>query len=238
MDIRIESLIDGAHRARGTVVVIDVFRAYTTASVAFSKGAERIVLVAEPQEALKLREDGVGELCMGEVGGKMPEGFDFGNSPHELSQAPDADVRGKTLIQSTRAGTVGACAVPAGGPMFAASFVIAEATCHAIRQAAPELVTILAMGSGGLVRGDEDEQCALYLRNRLQGRHPDAEAVLSLARCGHEVDGFGSPEMPFKPVADLEMALRIDTFDFAIQVSREDGLLIARRYCVASCESK
>lgn len=238
MDIRIESLIDGAHRARGTVVVIDVFRAYTTASVAFFKGAERIVLVAEPQEALKLREDGVGELCMGEVGGKMPEGFDFGNSPHELSQAPDADVCGKTLIQSTRAGTVGACAVPASGPMFAASFVIAEATCHAIRQAAPELVTILAMGSGGLVRGDEDEQCALYLRNRLQGRHPDAEAVLSLARCGHEADGFGSPEMPFKPVADLEMALRIDTFDFAIQVSREDGLLIARRYCVASCGSK
>ncbi len=233
MDIRIESLIDGAHRAQGTVVVIDVFRAYTTASVAFSKGAEHIVLVTEPEEALKLREDGVGELCMGEVGGKRPEGFDFGNSPHELSQAPDVDVRGKTIIQSTRAGTVGACAVPAGGPMFAASFVIAEATCRAIQQAAPELVTILAMGSRGVVRGDEDELCALYLRNRLQGRHPDAEAVMSLARCGHEADGFGSPEMPFKPTADLEMALRIDTFDFAIQVSHEDGLLIARRHSVA-----
>jgi 2-phosphosulfolactate phosphatase len=233
VDIRIESLIDGAHRARGTVVVIDVFRAYTTASVAFSKGAERIVLVAEPEEALKLREDGVGELCMGEVGGKRPEGFDFGNSPHELSLVADAELRGKTIIQSIRAGTVGACAVPVGGPMFAASFVIAEATCRAIQQAAPALVTILAMGSSGVVRGDEDELCALYLRNRLQGRHPDTEAVVNLARCGHEAAGFGSPKMPFKPVADLEMALRIDTFDFAIQVARENELLIARRHSVA-----
>ena len=62
MEIRIESLIEGARRADGTVVVIDVFRAYTTASVAFSKGVERIVLVAEPDEALGLRGDG-GGLC-------------------------------------------------------------------------------------------------------------------------------------------------------------------------------
>jgi len=233
MDVRIESLIDGARRARGTVVVIDVFRAYTTASVVLSKGAERIILVAEPQEALKLRDDRVGRLCMGEVGGEKPEGFDFGNSPHELSQVADSDVHGQTIIQSTRAGTVGACAVPAGGAMFAASFVIAEATCRAILQAEPKLVTILAMGTRGMVRGDEDELCALYLRNRLQGRRPDQEAVMRLARCGHEADGFGSPEMLFKPVADLEMALCFDTFDFAIQVCREEGgLLVARRHSV------
>ena len=234
MDIRIESLIDGARRARGTVVVIDVFRAYTTASVVLSKGAERIILVAEPEEALELRDDGVGRLCMGEVGGEKPEGFDFGNSPHEMSQVADADVRGQTIIQSTRAGTVGACAVPAGGAMFAASFVIVEATCRAILQAEPELVTILAMGTRGMVRGDEDELCALYLRNRLQGRRPDQKAVMRLARCGHEADGFGSPEMPFKPVDDLEMSLRFDTFDFAIRVCREEGgLLVARRHPVA-----
>lgn len=236
MEIRIESLIDGARRAQGTVVVIDVFRAYTTASVAFSKGVERIVLVAEPEEALQLRAAAVGDLCMGEVGGQRPKGFDFGNSPHELSQVADTDLRGKTIIQSTRAGTVGACAVPGAAPMFAASFVIAEATCQAIRQTEPELVTVLAMGSSGMVRGDEDEQCALYLRNRLQGRWPDAQAVMSLARCGHEADGFGSPQMPFKPLADLEMALQIDAFDFAIQVTREDELLVARRHAVAGTQ--
>ena len=232
MEIRMESLIEGARRAAGTVVVIDVFRAYTTASVAFSKGVERIVLVAEPEEALALRADGVGSLCMGEVGGERPPGFDFGNSPYELSRVADADLRGRTIIQSTRAGTVGACAVPVGAPMFAASFVIAEATCRAIAAAGPELVTILAMGTRGSCRGDEDELCALYLRNRLQGRQPDREATTSLARCGHEATGFSNPDMPFKPPGDLEIALQIDAFDFAIRVTREDDLLVARRHAV------
>ncbi len=39
MEIRIESLIEGAARASGTVAIIDVFRAFTTAAVAFANGA-------------------------------------------------------------------------------------------------------------------------------------------------------------------------------------------------------
>ena len=87
MEIRIESLLDGARRAKGTVVIVDVFRAFTTAAVALARGADRIVMVAEIDEALRLRDQGVGEICVGEVNGIQPEGFDFGNSPHEMMQA-------------------------------------------------------------------------------------------------------------------------------------------------------
>src|SRR5258708_38228366 len=104
MDIKIDSLLSGAQEAEGTVIIVDVFRAFTTAAVAFCRGAAAIILVAEVEEALGLRRRGIGDLCMGEVDGKRPEGFDFGNSPFELSQAK---VNGLTLIQSTRAGTVG-----------------------------------------------------------------------------------------------------------------------------------
>ena len=69
MDVRIESLIEGARRARGVVVIVDVFRAFTTAAVAFARGAERIVIVPEVDEALRLRDEGVGEVCVGEVNG-------------------------------------------------------------------------------------------------------------------------------------------------------------------------
>ena len=41
MEIRIDSLVEGARRAEGTVVIIDVFRAFTTAAVAFSRGGPR-----------------------------------------------------------------------------------------------------------------------------------------------------------------------------------------------------
>ena len=45
MEISIHSLLEGATRATGTVVIIDVFRAFTTAAVALANGASKIVMV-------------------------------------------------------------------------------------------------------------------------------------------------------------------------------------------------
>ena len=45
MEIVLSSLLNGAKEAQGTVVIIDVYRAFTTAAIAFSKGAEKIILV-------------------------------------------------------------------------------------------------------------------------------------------------------------------------------------------------
>ena len=229
MEIRIDSLYKGAREARGTVIIIDVFRAFTTAAVAFSKGAEKIVLVAEVDEALKLREQGVGEVCMGEVDGIRPDGFDLGNSPYEML---DADVAGKTLIQSTRAGTVGMSAAVNATEIYAGSFAIADATVQAILRDAPKLVTIVAMGLEANVHADEDEQCALYLRNLLQGRKPDGDAVRSLVLAGEESQKYADPSQPQYHPEDRDMALQIDSVDFAIKVGREDGLLVARRHDV------
>ena len=104
MEIRIESLLGGAEHATGVVGIIDVFRAFSTAAVALANGASRIIMVSGVEEALALRDSGVGQLVMGEVEGRAPDGFDFGNSPLEASRT---DVRGKTIIQRTSAGTRG-----------------------------------------------------------------------------------------------------------------------------------
>ena len=73
MEIRLLSLLEGARRAAGTVVIIDVYRAFTTAAVALQRGAARILLVNTPESAFKLRREGRGDLCMGEVSGiKVP----------------------------------------------------------------------------------------------------------------------------------------------------------------------
>lgn len=161
MEVRLGSLVRDARDAEGTVIIIDVFRAFTTAAIAFDRGADRIVLVAEVEEALALHNNGVGDILMGEVDGKRPEGFDYGNSPFEISSA---DVAGKTIVQSTRAGTVGVAAATKADTIYLASLVVAEATAQAIQQASPLLVSIIAMGDRGAYRSDEDEQCALYPR--------------------------------------------------------------------------
>ena len=166
MEISIHSLLDGAKRAIGTVAVIDVFRAFTTAAVALANGATSIVMVSTVEEALALRDAGVGEVCMGEVQGRAPDGFDFGNSPFEVS---GVDFRGKTIVQRTSAGTQGIVAASHAKRLYAASLVTAEATVRAILSGLPDRVSLVAMGDNGVKRTDEDELCTIHLRNRLEG---------------------------------------------------------------------
>ena len=158
MEISIESLISGAQRAKGIAIVIDVYRCFTTQAVAFQNGAKKIILVAEIEEALYLKTKGVGDLVMGEVGGRKPDGFDFGNSPYELK---DKDLSGRTIIQSTRAGTVGVTNVAGAEIIYGGALVVAEATAKAILSQNPSRVSLVAMGLEGRIRSDEDEQCAL-----------------------------------------------------------------------------
>ncbi len=224
MEIRLLSLLDGARRAAGTVVIIDVYRAFTAAAVALRGGAARLLLVDSPQAAFSLRRQGQGDLCLGEVSGVKVPGFDFGNSPHELSRA---DVRGKTLIQSTSAGTRGIVAAAGADALFAAALVNAEATVDAVLAEWPSLVCIVAMGTDGSARSDEDEQCALYLRNRLLGRRPDPAAVRSLVLAAHDSAKFDDPRRPHFDPRDRDMALQIDSIPFAIRVRSENGLLVA-----------
>ena len=51
MEIKLGSLVRDAQEALGIVIVIDVFRAFTTAAIAFENGAKDITLVAEVEEA-------------------------------------------------------------------------------------------------------------------------------------------------------------------------------------------
>jgi len=196
LNIRVDSLIAGAERAVGVVVVIDVFRAFTTAAVALAKGATKIVIVRDVEEALRLRAAGVGQLCMGEVGGRAPPGFDLGNSPFEASRA---DLEGRTIVQRTSAGTQGIVAAKQASRLYAGSLVTATATARAILRQSPSEVTLVAMGLDGARRSDEDELCAIHLRNLLQGRlgstsgtrrHPGRTTDSGLPRSGQ--DAFAS----------------------------------------------
>ena len=146
MDITVSSLIEGARRATGITVIIDVFRCFTTEAVAFEMGAEKIILVAEIEEAFELKSNGVGDVLMGEVGGKRPDGFDYGNSPFELI---GEDLKGKTIIQSTRAGTVGVTNASEADLIYGGSLAVASATVRALMAHEPSKITLVAMGSEG-----------------------------------------------------------------------------------------
>lgn len=217
--VTIGSFAGAARGAAGIVVVIDVFRAFTTAAIALANGAARIVVVDDLDQALALRARGIGRYCMGERRGIRPAGFDFGNSPAELL---GLRFDGETLIQTTSNGTRGVLQATGAGRIYAGSFVSAEATVQAILAAGPGPVSLVAMGEEHGERADEDEICALYLRSRLAGRHPDRDALQALiGTMALRADGEKlSP-------ADVDCCLDIDRVPFAIRVEADDGLHVA-----------
>src|ERR1051326_2719395 len=226
MKVVIDSLVEGAGRATGVVAVIDVFRAFTSAAVVLANGASHIVMVRSVEEALELRQAGLGQFCIGEVGGRAPKGFDFGNSPFEIASV---DFQGKTVIQRTSAGTQGiVLASSRAERLYAASLVTADATARVILMGSPETVTLVAMGSEGIRRTDEDEVCAMHLRNRLEGRPGDPDAVRRLILAGGEAPRFHDPTRPYLHSQDVDIALDVDRFDFAVRVNIEDGRPVAR----------
>jgi 2-phosphosulfolactate phosphatase len=178
--VLVESLLAGAERATGSVAVIDVFRAFTTAAVALANGASQIVMVGTVEEALTLRTNGAAHVCMGEVQGRKPDEFDLGNSPFELLTVA---LGGATIVQRTSAGTQGVIAAARGANrLYAASLVTASATARALRSGPPDRITLVAMGDNGTLRTDEDELCALHLRNLLEGRPGERPHAFAIRR--------------------------------------------------------
>ena len=217
------SLISGARKARGLTVVIDVFRAFTTAAVVMANGADRIVPVGSLQQAFALRRLHPDWVLMGERGGKRVEGFDYGNSPWEVR---DVDFTGRTVIQTTGAGTQGVVNAKGAETILLGSFVTAGAIIERIRRTQPEVVSLVAMGNNGVEPNAEDEQCASYIEAGLRGDPLDFKEIKRRIRDAPSGAKFFDPSQPQFREGDFHMALGLDRFDFVLRVVRDDGLQV------------
>ncbi|MBN1146337.1 MAG: 2-phosphosulfolactate phosphatase [Anaerolineales bacterium] len=230
MEIQYATLVT-CGEAVGTVVVIDVLRAFSTAAYAFAAGASEIVLVSAVEEAFALRERFPGALLVGEIGGRAIQGFDFSNSPSQLA---NLDLAGRLLIQRTSAGTQGVVRSARAENLLASSFVCARSTASYIRSLAPQQLTFVITGAGTDQsaksarpgRGDEDAACAEYISSLLQESGREAESFLGRVRASLSGRALAASTLPDFPPEDLEYCLSVDRFDFALPVQRRDGLLV------------
>ena len=229
MKIQILELIEGARKAEGTAVVIDVFRAFTVESCLFSQGAEKIFPVGDLADAFQMKKDHPEYLLFGERGGARVEGCDFGNSPSGIK---NLDFRGKTVIHTTSAGTQGIVGAAAAGArqILAAGLVNAKATAEYILKQDPEVVSIVAMGQAGLQRAGEDVLCAEYIRSCLEGRPFDVQKEAEALKDTWGAHFFDPARQHIYPSEDFYMSIQCDRFDFAIRAEHdENGRLITVR---------
>jgi 2-phosphosulfolactate phosphatase len=112
---------DPQRRSFSQFFVIDVLRATTTISTILEQGATTIYPCTTIAEALSLygEKEDVQPLLVGERGGIKPEGFDYGNSPHEFAAL---NLQSREVIITTSNGTVAMRKCAAQGDVFLLSF--------------------------------------------------------------------------------------------------------------------
>ena len=227
MELKRANLQD-CHRARGTVVVIDVLRAFSTACYAFDAGAEEIALASTVEEAFALKRNFYEAKIVGEQGGLPVEGFDFGNSPSEIKEA---SLEGEQLILRTSAGTKGVLRSTNAERILASSLCCAGATAREIYKKSPKEVTFVETGvSEQEDKGDEDRVCTDYIQSLLVDDPIDNVTIISRVKNSLAAQRFMDLNQPDFPLSDLELSLKIDGFDFGLEVKEREGILFLNTF--------
>ena len=225
MEIRRLSTVEGAREARGLTVVIDVFRAFTTDAFVMANGAETIHPVLTVEEARELRRLHPDWLLMGEREGIKVEGFDHGNSPHEIR---DVDFTGRTLIQTTGSGTRGIVNAAGADEIILGSFVMAGAIVDYVKEFDPDVVSLVAMGWNGNYPAIEDELCAEYLEGRLRDQPQDFGEMRRRIQEDPQGAKFFDPSKLQFVEGDFHAAMDLDRFSFVLRVVNGEHLRVEK----------
>jgi 2-phosphosulfolactate phosphatase len=230
MKIERKSLAEGAREARGLVVIIDVFRAFSCEPLFFHFGAKKVILEADPAKAKQLKGQNPEFILVGEVNEVPIEGADLGNSPSEIVLKGQAYFKDKVVVHRTTSGVTGASdALDKADEVLLGSFPMAGAIAKHIKRAKPDLVTLVAMGERAKRKAPEDEACADYLEHLLTGKAYDPVNTLKEVIFQPTAQKFIQGKKEYLPREDPIFCLKQDLFDFVLGVKRENDLMVVFR---------
>ena len=191
-------------------VIVDVFRAFTTAAYAMAGGVERIVLAASVNDARRLQFLVPEALTLAD--GPRRNGIDLVNSPALIAGRP---LGTRTLIMATTNGTVAALAASDSKPLLCASFVNAGATADYLRDL-EQPVSFVASGGPG---ASEDVSCAAYIESLVADPTTDVQPYLQRAERAPARDALrrrvDEGDTGVHPL-DVDFCLQLDTCDTAM----------------------
>jgi 2-phosphosulfolactate phosphatase len=238
VDVAVTPAAISARPPAGVAVVMDVLRATSTIATALANGAERVIPVREPDEAIatmkRIGRDRV--LLCGERGSRAIAGFDLNNSP--ASYTADV-VRGKTLAFTTTNGTRALIdAARDGAIVYCGALINRRAIVGALRDGEADDVLLVCAGNEGTL-SFEDLLCAgaivaqLYRDDRSVQRSDAARAAMTVyeANAKHLTTAiaFGTHARTLRDAgfaADVAACAQLDVLD-VVPIYR-DGLITAR----------
>jgi len=228
MDINIKRGVYGARHARGLGVIIDVFRGSSTIVTMIARGAQFVIPVMSLNRARRLKRMCPDYLLVGERKGIIPKGFDYGNSPFEMSRL---HLKRKNIVFRSSAASKGIVEMQSQAEiseLLIGSFLNARSIVSYLKEKWPKRVTLIAMGTLGLGqwrKAIEDECCANYIKNLLEEKEADFSEIK-----GEILNGEGAARLvKLGQVNDLEMCLKLDLLDGVIPWMRKNEMKIHDR---------
>ncbi|HPM87064.1 MAG TPA: 2-phosphosulfolactate phosphatase [Bacteroidales bacterium] len=221
MEFDILEFAEGAKRASGLAVIIDVFRAFSVACYAAEGGASGIIATASVEEAFNLKRKYKNSVLVGERNERKIDGFDYGNSPTEILKA---DIKGKIVIHTTTAGTTGLVNAVNADQILAGSFVNASSTAEYIKRINPQVVSFVAMGYRANESAAEDLLCAEYIISLLLDDKKQFSERISGLRYSSGERFFNPVNIEFSPPTDFFLCTMPNRFSFVLKAfRRHDG---------------
>ena len=220
MNVQILHMIDGAKKARGITVVIDVFRAFSMEAYMMAQGADKIIPVGNCDLAYQLKKDNPDIILAGERHGKILPGFDTGNSPSELL---NINIKGKTVVHTTSAGTQGIANATAADEIIGGSLLTARATAEYIKKSGAENVSLVCMGLEALSETEEDTLCAEYIKSILLDEPIDMEKRIENLKYTSGAKFFDKAQNDVFPEADFHMCTELDKFNFVLRLKKDSN---------------
>lgn len=225
MRIKRLSLLKGSLEARGTTVIVDVFRAFTCEPLLYYYGVNQIFLEFDIEKCRSMRGN---YLRIGENNEAPIEGFDLTNSPLLIMEKGRDYFFGKSIIHRTTSGVNGAVsALEHSEEVLLASFVNARATAEYIKNHNPELVSIVAMGIRSMEKAPEDEFCGDYIESLLTGKNYNHIKAVYDILIHETARKFLRGDKPYLPEEDPAICLQRNIFDFALAARRKGNFIVS-----------
>ena len=202
----------------GAAALIDIFRSTSSIPIILDRGATEVIPTRTVKEARTLKKKIPGSLLVGERYGFRVPRFDIGNSPHEILSA---DLKDKTVIFTSTNGTMVLQKIKMASFVYTASFINHSASLEALMKTNEDINLFMSGRPDGAAV--EDEIYAHFLKDEIEGKHPDPEEALDRVRnCN------GAKRLRMMGFSDdIEACLKMDSVKFPTRY--RDGRIICEK---------
>lgn len=225
MHIQILDLVEGAKKATGVAVIIDVFNAFSVEAYISNNNAKTIIPIGDEKIAYQLKQKTPSLILVGERHGKILPGFDYPNSPTAIESI---DFTGKTIVHTTSAGTQGISNAINADIILTGSLVNAKAIAEYIKNNHYKEVSLVCMGFETKQPTSEDTLCARYIKDLLENNDTNyINQEIENLKTTSCINFFDKKTQDIFPETDFYLCTQLNKFNFVLEIIKDKNI-----YCV------